>query len=570
MAEPYPFELVSFCEKLSGAVSSAGRENGWRLNPFGRQGFNTDVGAGGVVLKITTGGTPGPDGSGAVIKLDRGAHRVFNVRKGADGLELVDGGGQVVSPERFIELVGEACDAPVKSAQELPTPLLRYLADLALAITTAGQANGWTLSGFGSRGYNTDVIVGSTILKITTEGTPAKDGSGAQIKLKKSGWEEVFTSKAAGTSVTLADSSGQAADFDRIVELVADAVGTPIQKEVALSPELIRFFEKMRGLVVKMGQDESWEVTLFGSRGLGADCAVGPTLVKVTSDINPNGKEATIWIKGPNHKFSFGTKMGALSELELTENGAPIPDNRFAKLLAEACGTPIEDEAPLPQPLVRLLEQMGSALGSAGNENGWGVKLFGKRGLNADVAQGALICKVTTVGKPAADGTGVTLRLHRAGFEKNLTVRPAKDGNLELADNGQTVDVTRFIELVGQGVGVELKKADDLPAPLNRFYEKLASTVTTAGNDTGWKVQQFGSRGFNADMSMGPNVVKISTEGTPGPDGGGIEVKIKRAGFEKSYTTRLGKQSELELVDKSGGVLPMEDFVDVIKEACKV
>jgi hypothetical protein len=570
MAEPYPFELVSFCEKLAGAVTSAGRENGWRLNPFGRQGFNTDVGAGGVILKITTAGTPAPDGSGAMIRLDRGAHRVFNIRKGADGLELVDGSGAVIGNERFIELVGEACGAPVKSAQELPTPLLRYLTDLAMAITTAGQACGWTLSGFGSRGYNTDVIVGTIILKITTEGSPAKDGSGAHIKLKKPGWEQVFTSRPAGGSVSMVDASGQPADFDRIVELVADAVGTPIQKETVLSPELIRFCEMMRGLIVKLGQDESWEVTLFGSRGLGADCAVGPNIVKVTSDLHPNGQEATLWIKGPNHKFSFGTKMGPKSELELTENGAVISTDRFAKLLAEACGTPLEDNAAMPEPLARLLDNIGTSLGAAGNDNGWRVQQFGKRGLNADVACGPIICKVTTVGKPAPDGTGVTLKVAGPGFERILTVRATKGGDLELADGGKSIDVTGFIQLVGLGVGVELKQADELPAPLNRFYEKLASTVTTAGNDTGWKVQQFGSRGFNADMSMGSNVVKINTDGTPGPDGGGIKVTIKRPGFEKSYTTKMGPKSELDLVDGSGTLLSMDQFVDVIKDACKV
>ncbi len=54
----FPATLATFCEKLAVAVTTTGNQNGWRVQQFGRRGFNADVTAGGELAVAGRGAAP--------------------------------------------------------------------------------------------------------------------------------------------------------------------------------------------------------------------------------------------------------------------------------------------------------------------------------------------------------------------------------------------------------------------------------------------------------------------------------------------------------------------------------
>jgi hypothetical protein len=575
-----PYELVSLCERLAAAVTTAGRQNGWRIQQFGRSGFNTDVIVGQTILKITTSGTPLHDGSGAAIRFQRTGHdRSFSVRRGSDGgLELADDAGLPITVERFVELVGQACDAPVRGTVSLPTPLQRLCEHIIRATVSTGQDHGWRVQTFGASGCSLDVIVGATIVKLTTAGAPAADGAGAQLRLEAHGQERVFSTRMARSGrLELCDGEGHTVRAERLLELIGDACGTPLLTDPPLPPPLQRLCERIASYVVKRGGDLGWRVTPFGSRGWSADVVVGQSIVKVTTEPRdtPDGAGTEVWIKRPGFERRFTARAEGDGELVLIDGTSgptspvtPITLERFIEVLADACNTPIKDERPFPDPLARLCERLAILAANLANDNGGRFLQFGSWGVNGDVIIGANILKLTTSGHAASDGTGATFRMSRPGWERTFGTQVAADGELALTEHGAATDLRAFLEALAEGANASLNEVEALPAPLQRLHEKIASTVVTAGNDHGWRVRQFGSVGFNADLSVGTNLVKVTTEGRPAIDGTGSILRVKRPGHDRVFQSRLGRSGELGLSDDAGALVSMEQLVEVLKAVC--
>jgi hypothetical protein len=123
--------------------------------------------------------------------------------------------------------------------------------------------------------------------------------------------------------------------------------------------------------------------------------------------------------------------------------------------------------------------------------------------------------------------------------------------------------------VLGEACDAPVKAAAELPPKLHQLLEKVASTVGTAGMDNGWRVVQFGSRGFNADLTVGTNVVKVTTEGTPAADGSGAILRLKRPGLDRTFVSRMGSMGDLELADDKGAAVPLPALVEVLKVACR-
>ncbi len=564
---------MSFIEKLGQAVTTAGNQNGWRVQQFGRRGFNCDVTVGAIQLKLTTGMTPTPDGGATMRMRSSLTDRTFTIKPKGDGeLALVDENGKATDLEAFIDAVAEGCDAPIKREISIPPPLARFYEQLGATVVSAGNDNGWLVTPFGSKGFNTDVAVGSTILKLTTDIKPAGDGSGSTVKLKCRDFERVLTTRAGSDgNLELVDGKNQVVEGKALIDLIAEGCGLSLKEDGEIPAVLQRTYEKIATTVVKAGQDNGWKVTRFGARGFNCDVVIGPNIVKLTTDAKsgPDGGGASIWFKRAGNTWTFVTKVMKDGELELVDDkGAGVDLHKFIELLAIALDAPLKAVADMPLPLVRFCEKVANTIVNAGNDNGWKVTLFGSRGVNSDVAIGPNIGKVTTQGTPNPDGSGVTIRIVGAGGERNLAVRLRKDGELEMADKDQAVSTEKFLDLLAESCGAAIIREEDVPAPLNRLIEKIASTVGTCGVDNGWNVIRFGARGYNADLTVGKNVMKLTTEGKPAADGAGAIFRLKRPGLEKKFTSRAQPGGELELADDAGAVA-FERLVEILKEAAK-
>jgi hypothetical protein len=572
MAE-FSAACLSFIEKLGQAVTTAGNQNGWRIQQFGRRGFNCDVTVGAIQLKLTTGMAPTPEGGATMRLRSPKIDRTYTIKmKSESELGLVDENGKAADLEAFVDAVAEGCDSPIKREISIPPPLARFYEQLGNAVVGAGNDNGWLVTPFGSKGFNADVAVGSTILKLTTDIKTAGDGSGSTVKFKCRDFERVLTTRA-GTdgNLEMVDSKGTVIEGKKLIDLIAEGCGLSLKEDGEIPAVLQRMYEKIATTTVKAGQDNGWKVTRFGARGFNCDVVIGPNIVKLTTDAKsgPDGAGASIWFKRAGNTWTFLTKVGKDSELELVDDkGAPVDLHKFIELLAIALDAPIKVVADLPLPLVRFCEIVANTIVNAGNDNGWKVTMFGSRGVNSDVAIGPNIGKVTTQGTPNPDGSGVSIRIVGAGGEKNLAVRMGKAGELEMVDKDQPVSTAKFLDLVAESCGAAIIREEEVPAPLNRLIEKIASTVGTAGVDNGWNVIRFGARGYNADLTVGKNVMKFTMEGKPGTDGAGAVFRLKRPGLEKKFTSRTVPGGELELSDE-GGSLPFDRLVEILKEAAK-